>query len=980
MKYLFLLILLIVSAQLFSQNNIEFVENKGQWIDKALFKAEIEGGALWIEANTFTYDFVSQEDMDDVNRGWHGDNREEFIKTATIRHHVYKVAFIGANEDVVYTSKETLSKYNNYFIGNDPTKWAGKVPISKAVYANSLYTGIDIESYSKGGHLKYDLIVKPGADPSQIKMRYEGAAIKMANDDLVVDLSIGKVIEQAPIAYQIIDQERVAVLCNYRLEGDILQFDFPKGFNEDYPLIIDPELIFSTYSGSLAGNFGFTATYDDQGHLYGGGIVFSSGYPTTTGAFQTDFAASIDAGISKYTEDGTEQVFATYLGGSNEDNPHSLMVDSDNNLVVFGSTNSASFPTTTGAYDEEHNGDYDIYISKFNEDGSDLLASTFVGGSDADGRNNSLVLSHNYGDGARGEVFVAANDQIFIASCSNSDDLPTTNSSVQQGALDGCAFLFTPELDSMIFGTFIGGSEDDAAYSIKAEEGIIVLAGGTVSEGFPISSDAYNSTYNGGTCDGFVLTLDLNGNIIRSTYTGTDSYDQVYFVDFGTDNSIFVAGQTTGAFPVSSNVYSNDGGTQFLQEFNIDLSESLTSTVFGTGGGSTDISLTAFMIDICGHAYVSGFGSTSGLPITSDAFQSTSVSNDFYFIVFDTGFEDLLYATFFGGAQTSEHVDGGTSRFDDNGIIYQAVCVCGTDFPTTENAYSTGGSGGCNLGSIKMEFNLLGLNFQDQIEDTLFCENPPFIIPFEGAGELIANHYWNFGDGSTSNETDPIHEYSEAGFYEIEYIVMDSNSCFISDTAYYEIEIAQKEAFTFDYETTNPSPCSDTLKVDMAFTGTSADVISWDMGDGTFYFADTISHYYTEPGEYTVLLSATDTYCDHSDEFEQVFTLYDQSLAGELLIPNIFSPNRDFVNEYFKLYNTNGDDPLEVLNYYHVLIYDRWGKSVFESGETIKDWVWDGTIDGKDADEGVYFYIISYNNLCESSDLITISGYITLVR
>ena len=122
-----------------------------------------------------------------------------------------------------------------------------------------------------------------------------------------------------------------------------------------------------------------------------------------------------------------------------------------------------------GKFSRGINGDYDIYISKFNEAGSDLLASTFVGGSGEDGRNISFVLSHNYGDAARGEVFVAENDQIFIASCTNSDNLPTTNSSNPQGALDACAFLFTPELDSMIFGTYLGGSQDDAAYSIKEE-------------------------------------------------------------------------------------------------------------------------------------------------------------------------------------------------------------------------------------------------------------------------------------------------------------------------------------------------------------------------------------------------------------------------------------------------------------------------------------------------------------------------------
>lgn len=983
MKYLLLLILSAFILNGFSQSNVEFVENQGQWNENVLYKTDIQGGTMWVESNTLTYDFVSQEDMDDFNVGWHGENREDFLDNFIVNHHAYKVNFIGANNSVDYTQKEVLSKYYNYFIGDDQDKWAGNVPISSGVYATDLYDGIDFESYSSNGHLKYDFIVHPGADPTQIIMLFDGAEINIENKDLAIDLTVGKVFEQAPIAYQVINGQRVEVKCKYLVDDKEVRFEFPNGYNGNYQLVIDPELIFSTYSGSNAGNWGFTATYDDDGHLYGGGIVFAVGYPTTVGAYQENYAAGTDIGITKYFADGTDMVWSTYIGGLLTENPHSLMVDSENNLFVYGSSNSDDYPTTIGCYDESHNGEYDIVISKLSASGSEMLASTFLGGTDDDGRNSAPVLSHNYGDGARGEVFVSEDDEVFIASSTFSDDIAVTNLSEEQdhqGGQDGCAFLFTSELDSMIFGTYLGGSGDDAAYSIKNENGVIVVAGGTTSDDFPVSANVIAPTYLGGTSDGFITTLFPNGSIVKSTYTGTDDYDQVYFVDFGTNNTLFVTGQTTGDFTVTAGVYFNEGGTQFIQEIDINLTDNLRSMVFGTGGNNTDISLTAFMVDQCNHAYVSGFGVTNGLPVTPDAFQATSTSNDFYFIVLETDFEDLLYATFFGGASTSEHVDGGTSRFDDDGIIYQAVCVCGNDFPTSEDCYSTGGSGGCNLGSIKMEFNLLGLDYQNQIEDTLFCENPPYIIPFQGAGDLIANHYWDFGDGGTANEPNPVHEYGAPGIYDIEYIVLDSNSCFIVDTANYQIEIAQKAAFSFEYETTDPSPCSDTLFIDMAFTGTSADYISWDMGDGTHYFTEEISHYYSQPGEYLVVMEATDEHCDHSDELQQLFTLYDQSLMGSLLVPNVFSPNNDSRNETFRLFNDNGDNPLEVLEYYSVIIYNRWGQKVFESGDNIKDWVWDGTQDGKDVEEGVYFYVMKYNNVCEGDQIQEVNGYITVVR
>lgn len=983
MKYFLLFAFSLFIFNAFSQHDLEFIENKGQWDENVLYKTEIQGGALWIESNTLTYDFVSQEDMDSFNIGWHGDNREEFLDNFIVRHHAYKVKFIGANDNASFNEKNKLSKYYNYFIGNDPDKWAGNIAISKGIYATELYEGIDFESYSSNGHLKYDFIVHSGADPSSIRMVFDGTDISKKKNDLAIHLSVGDVYEKAPIAYQNINGNRVEIACRYKVDGKEVKFEFPKGYDENYDLVIDPELVFSTYSGSSASNYGFTATFDDEGHLYGGGIVFSSGYPTTTGAFQEGYAGATDIGISKYLEDGTDMVWATYIGGSEADNPHSLMVDSENNLFVYGSTQSINFPTTEGAFEENHIYGYDIFISKLSYSGSEMLASTYLGGDADDGRNNSSVLSHNYGDGARGEVFVSEDDEVFIASSTFSSDIPTTIDSEEQshlGGQDGCAFLFTSELDSMIFGTYLGGTGDDAAYSIKNENGVIVVAGGTTSDDFPTSANALAPTYLGGSSDGFITTLFPNGSIVKSTFTGTDEYDQVYFVDFGVNNTLFVAGQTTGDFTITAGVYSNEGGTQFIQEMDINLTDNLRSTVYGTGGTSTDISLTAFMVDQCGHAYVSGFGSTNGLPITPDAFQNTSTSNDFYFIVFETDFEELLYATFFGGASTSEHVDGGTSRFDDNGIIYQAVCVCGNDFPTTPDCYSTGGGGGCNLGSIKMEFDLLGLNFQNQIEDTLFCENPPYVIPFQGAGDLIANHYWTFGDGGSANEPNPSHEYGSPGLYDIQYIVVDSNSCFIVDTANYQIEIAQKAAFSFEYETTDPSPCSDTLFVDMAFTGTSADSLIWDMDDGTIYYDEEIHHYYTTPDQYTVSLTAMDLFCDHSDVLEQVYTLYDQSLMGSLMVPNVFSPNHDFKNESFRLFNVNGSNPLENLDKYHVIVYNRWGLKVFESGDTIKDWEWDGTNEGKDVDEGVYFYIMTYNNVCEGDQIQQESGYITVLR
>ena len=1005
MKYLIFIYVFflpfIVVGQNDADHSIDFIENKGQWNDDVNFKAQIPGASVWIESTQFTYDFVSQQDMDRIHDLWHKKERGEELNNAQIRHHAYKVNFVNANPDVTYEGLDKKSTYHNYFLGSDPTKWAGNVALSQKVIGYDLYEAIDIMTYSSNGNFKYDLIVRPGGDPNEISLEYIGTEVELLYKELVLELSVGRVYEHAPVAYQMIKGNKKKVSCSYILDGSILRFDFPKGYDPSYDLIIDPELIFSTYTGSTADNWGFTATYDEDGNLYGGGIVFNFGYPTTTGAYMETFnGGGRDIGITKYSSDGSAQIYSTYLGGAGNESPHSLMVDNGGYLVVLGSTDSDDFPTTSSAYDDSYNGgDADIIVTKFDASGSSLIASTYLGGDQTDGKLSLFsVLTHNYGDESRGEVFIDENDNIYIASATSSNDFPTTDLSEEQawqGGMDACVVVFPPNLDSLIFSTYLGGSGDDAAYSLKKKDNLLVVAGGTTSSTFPTTSDALNPQYIGGSADGFVLTLDSNGSIYNSSFIGTGQYDQVYFVEIDPEFHVFITGQSEGAYPVSEGVYSNENGSQFVQEMSSELSISILSTVFGTGGTGIDISPTAFLVDQCDHVYISGWGgiqgtgSTTGLPITSDAFQSTTDGNDFYLIVFESNFEDLLYATYFGGntTTTGEHVDGGTSRFDKDGIIYQAVCAgCGgsNEFPTTPGAWSqTNGSTNCNLGTLKMEFDFQGIDAEATVNDTTFCDEPPFLVPFYGSGDQIPYHYWDFGDGGTSNEADPVHSYAAEGLYEIEYIVIDSNTCNISDTAYASVNIIQKESFSMVWEVTPPSLCQDTLFVDMAFTGSGADSLIWDMDDGTIYYNDTlISHTYYIPGIYIASLTAIDLDCEFEEVITQTYVLSDDVISGKLEVPNIFSPNNDGKNDRFRLFNIDNPlaNPLIVMDYYHMEIYNRWGKKVFKSGDNLAKWSWDGTIDGKKADEGVYYYILNYRSPCEEMGTVTRTGYVTLVR
>jgi hypothetical protein len=235
---------------------------------------------------------------------------------------------------------------------------------------------------------------------------------------LQIKTSVNTISETRPYTYQTSNGQQKEVASAFVLKDNIIQFDFPKGYNKNLPLVIDPYLVFSTYSGSFTDNWGFTATYDADGNLYSGGIDFGNRFPATIGTFQFQFAGYIDVAILKYSPDGRRLLFATYLGGAGAEVPHSMIVNSSNELIIMGTTSSENFPTSDNAYDRSFNmGDNitpmggvsyllgsDLFLSKLNSMGNILEGSTFLGGSRNDGINVATNVTRSYGDEFRGEV------------------------------------------------------------------------------------------------------------------------------------------------------------------------------------------------------------------------------------------------------------------------------------------------------------------------------------------------------------------------------------------------------------------------------------------------------------------------------------------------------------------------------------------------------------------------------------------------
>lgn len=794
-----------------------FVQNRGQWPSHVRYQALIPGGALFVEDHGLTYVLRHQEGAHDHNDGHrHGEGPWTT--------HVVRVHFEGSSVPVP-EAFAPLPGTVNHFLGNDPARWGVGSTRSHGVILHGIYPGVDLRLDGTKG-LKLDWLVSPGAHPDAIRIRYEGYATLTKDEHGAIEVGTpaGGFSESAPVAFV----NGRTVVCSTVLEGDRLHF-VVAGHDPALPLVIDPDITFSSYSGSTSDNFGFTATYDAQGCLYGGGIVFGTGYPLTTGAVQDTYGGgNIDIGISKWSSDGSILLWSTYLGGARNETPHSMVVNDAGELYLLSATGSPDMPTTPGCFDDSFAGGdtlsswvgviggynffhvlgTDIHVTRLSAGGDALLAATFVGGTGNDGLNNTLPLAYNYGDAFRGEIVMDAMQRPMVATSTQSPDIPVSpdapQPSYQGGGLDAYFFRMDAML-STIRATYFGGTGADCGLGVQLDAmGHAFFSGGTTSVDLPVAGDPHLGSAQGGT-DGFLARFsDDLGTLQAMTYLGTPEHDEAYFVQVDTDGEVFSHGQTKGAYPITPGCYGTPGGSRFLHKLNNDLSTSLWSTAVGSGNNDEDIAPSAFLVTDCDLIYLSGWGggannnaipntsTTQGLPVTADAFQSTTDGRDFHLMVLEPEATGLAYATFFGGQLASEHVDGGTSRFDKNGTVYQAVCAgCGNngnDFPTTPEAWSpTNGSTNCNLGVFK--FNLTSPAASIAIDGPDHVCLPDAQAQFLNQSTGGAHFTWQFGDGTGSTDENPLHSYTVAGTYTVRMILSDDDACTIDDTTYVQITV-----------------------------------------------------------------------------------------------------------------------------------------------------------------------------------------------
>lgn len=927
-----------------------FLENKGQWPEQVMFKSHFNGGNMWVEQKKIMFHLQDFSNLHRVHTVAEDD------LDPTYRQTLIHLNFVGANEVTSIEKDHETKAYYNYFVGNEESKWASNVHGYGEAVLHEFYDGVDFKLIEQEEELKYEFHVLPGSDPNQIVMNYFGQEEIMIDKkgNLVIKTSLGNIMEKSPYSYQIVNGNIREVECAYKIIEGKVHFELGE-YNPHATLVIDPVLVFATYSGSPTDNFGMTATYGYDGTAYSGGMIYGNAYPTpdplaynTTSNFTVQNNPNYgitDVFISRYSPDGTTMLWTTFLGGGDAaqgtETAQSMICDTDNNLYIYGATSSTDFPIQ-GGYQASHagggvntqfyfNGVYftgqgtDIYVAKISADGHNLLASTYVGGSANDGVNYKVTsgsyntvsaydsLTKNYGDQFRGEIMLDSVNNVLIASCTRSTDFPTLNAfqGANAGAQDGVVFKLSNDLSALQFSSYYGGSNNDACYSVKVDSSLnIVVAGGTCSNDLTGTASGWQPVYNGGKTDGFVFKLDpTGGSITNATYLGTPNYDQAFFVEIDRNDNVFVLGQAEGGtFPVINAAFVNPGSSQFVVKLDPTLTTPLNSTVFGNGSSSINISPAAFLVDICGNIYISGWGANilqsvpmSGMPVTPDAYQLNAPNGfDFYLLVIKREMTDILYGTYMGGAVAHEHVDGGTSRFDKNGVVYQSVCGgCGgnSDFPTTPGAWSAQNlSSNCNNLVFKFDFELIP-DAEFTADQTLGCAS--FQVTFDNFSTQSDSYLWDFGNGDTTSVIfNPTMLYDTAGIYDV-YLYVTDSICLLTDTAHIVITVTDslEVSTSADLQLCVPTP------VDLiAYTNGTATNFIWSSSPN---FTDTLNtntadsvFTVTPSGPMTYYVQVSNAGCKLLDSVQVDFigstlilTANDSICAGEIVTIGASSSN-----------------------------------------------------------------------------------------
>lgn len=667
----------------FSSLPLYFEENKGQVDESVAYLLKMPQRFIYFSSEEIVYQYVGSighgETKQDKQKGYTTDKQEYIEENIRLR-------FLDANQQPKISGLDENEGKVSYFRGNDPQKWVrGARTFSKILYRD-LYADIDLVISEDRGSVKNEYRVKAGGSADQIRMSYQGVERIQVNENGDVELytTNGVLKEGKPYCYQVVDGQKVNVMAEYIIEnGDILGFRVGE-YKKDLDLVIDPELEFSTFLGGMDSDSGAGIAIDASGGVYVAGYTFSADFPTTPGVHDINFNGRCEIFAAKIHPSGSSLLYSTYIGGSDEDRCYGMTVSLFGEVYVTGWTMSNDFPVTPGGYTTSGGG-YDVFVTAINSFGTDLVLSSHFGGlsddigwaiavdstgnayvtGDTESSNfpvTSAAYDKNYNGGV-GDAFVLklglfgtqltystflgglkmdygrgialdSLSQAVVTGTTNSSDFPATPGAYDTSinGINAYSDAFVTKINAtgsaLVYSTFFGGSDGDGGGEVLLDgSGNVYITGSTTSSDFPVSPNAYDTTFAGpqGLHDAFLAKLNPSAStLIYSTYLGGSDYDWGYDIGLDGWGSAFVLGATQSSdFPTTPDAYDkthNGDNDVFLAKISPDGTALLSSTYFGgTGTEYAD----GIAIDNKGSAYIMGSTEGSAFPTTPGAYDTS---------------------------------------------------------------------------------------------------------------------------------------------------------------------------------------------------------------------------------------------------------------------------------------------------------------------------------------------------------------------
>ena len=610
---------------------------------------------------------------------------------------------------------------SNYLFGNDPSKWVKGVPSFSRVEYHGIYPGVDLVYYGNHRELEFDIEVAPGANLGSLRLQIAGedqpaAKVHVSSaGDLVVQTRAGDVRFRKPVAYQPLGgpgKGRRFLAARYVM-GRSGQVGFEvSGYDASKPLVIDPVLSYSTYLGGTDYNYATGIAVDASGDTYITGHTSSVDFPVN-GGVQGIFAGGncdtavntapcFDAFVAKLNPQGTGLVYSTYLGGTGDDEGVRIAVDSSGQAYVAGFTDSIDFPTAGPVQGSNGGGAcgttayptpcYDAFVAKLTASGSNLVYSTYLGGT---------------GDDFASSIAADSNGNAYVGGLTSASNFPVTYGTLQTsyggGPFDGFVAKINPTGSSLVYSTYLGGSQEDHVNGIALDaSGDAYLTGQTNSSNFPVQG-GFQPQYTAASCgsalssfpcfESFVSELNSTGSaLVYSSYLGGTAASYGSGIALDASGAAYVAGWTTSKdFPVTQGAYDTVwGGTNEVFVAKVAPGGGAISYATYLGDIYPD-QANAIAVDGSGNAWIAGFTYGGKFPVASPLQAASGGIYDAIVSEFDPTGSTLLFSTYLGGTGNEAAND---LALDSSGNVYVAGHTFSTDFPVTPSAMTTGYTGG----------------------------------------------------------------------------------------------------------------------------------------------------------------------------------------------------------------------------------------------------------------------------------------------